>query len=182
MKKNNWEDTVSLYKRFYMKQSLVQNKRNLTSIRESAEVNNLHPEVLFGIISLEQLNRGSFLSVTIERLCVFFFPILIEVKDMSIGIGQVKLSTAKQILNLNDSKKVQRLLMKNEINIDISAKYIKQHDTEVISKIVSYYLFGREEHKINREYSIYLNLLNWSIENQIFLKTLRNHDMKTYKE
>lgn len=94
-------------------------------IEKSALENNIPLELLETILFLENVYRNSYMNTLIEKIiCIFFRPIAIK-KDISIGLSQIKISTATQVMNLSNYEVIPLLICENS-NINICARYLKQ--------------------------------------------------------
>lgn len=93
-------------------------------IKKNAEFYKMNPELLKSVLLIEEFNRGSLIQSFIERLLINYFPEIVLKQDMSIGFGQVKISTASRLLNISEGKALEELA--NPIkNIEICARYIR---------------------------------------------------------
>lgn len=177
----NEKKNYEYYKFKYLEQSYRLKKEVLMFISNSSEIENINAEVLFGFISLESLNRGDFLTCTLERIGVFLAPSYLIKHDMSLGIGQVKISTAKKVLTDQNDKKVLNSLIHPKKNIEIVAKllssYLKnvERNENSLRFLTNKYITGKENPKITEEMEIYYLLLEWSIQNEIFKKSFKNY-------
>lgn len=147
--------------------------KNLTSEEKALIYSRLKttydPEFLFSIIIIEKMNRKniSFL----ENILVSLFPRIVIFLDLSIGICQIKPSTAKSVTNLKDSELI-KLLMNPTINIEIMCKLIELYRIKSCTKdeILNLYLTGKKKPQMNRELRIYYELTIWSSSNYFYQK------------
>lgn len=128
MKKRN----INLDKKLnYFKHKIILNKsfidRKISIIDKYAYIYNLDRRELYGILLLEHVNRGSWITKLIERIALRFFTNYAVKLDLSIGIAQVKISTAKQFYPKCDMKIIGRKLLTDEFNIHICAQIINDY-------------------------------------------------------
>lgn len=133
------------------------------------------PEFLFSIIIVEKMNRERMF--VLERILSICFPKLIISLDYSIGICQIKPSTAKQVVNCNDYELI-KLLINKKSNIDIMCKLIKHYKSYFATneEVLNYYLTGTSFPKINYELKIYQKLTKWSSKNKFYSKFIEKID------
>lgn len=99
-------------------------KHYQSDIEEYAKVYRIDPELLKSILYIEEFNRGSIIQYFIERLFITWFPAFVLEKDMSIGFGQIKISTASKLLNISEGAALEELARPRR-NIEICARYIR---------------------------------------------------------
>lgn len=94
-------------------------------ILQSAEKYNIDSDLLKTIIQLEIINRNSLYNRILEKISVRFFPgVLIHI-DASLGLAQIKISTAKDYFHMAPRRYLSDML-KPEINIDLCAFTLKK--------------------------------------------------------
>lgn len=94
-------------------------------VEEECEKNYVPPTLLMTIIQLEVLNRGTWFYRNIEKLVCRFAPKYAAKKDFSIGLTQIKISTAQEIIR----KSPDTFLMKmfdDRFNIMLCSKLLKK--------------------------------------------------------
>lgn len=174
------------YKFKYIEQASNMQKDTLIYIENAANREDIDVEILFGIISLESLNRGDYFTQILEKLGSLLAPSYLIKKDVSLGIGQVKISTAKKVLENRNSKETLTSLLNTQENIKIVAKllseYIKKmvNEEDVLRYIVHKYTTGKVNPKPSKEIELYYLLLKWSVKKRIFKQTIAryNEDIK----
>jgi hypothetical protein len=143
-------------------------------VKCSREVN-INPEILFSIIVIEKMNRGSFFNVFLEKILSIMYPSLLCKLDASLGLGQVRVSTAKRVCDLS-SKQLVRKLLNPFFNVEIISKLISIYSEEAneyshkVRIIINFYTTGKQNPIVNRELYLYNNLVSWSIEKANFHK------------
>lgn len=169
------------YKFQYLEQSYRLRKEILMFINNASETEDIDAEILFGIISLESLNRGDFFTRTLERIGVFLAPTYLIKHDMSLGVGQVKISTAKKVLANQNDKEILISLIHPKKNIEIVAKLLSSYlnnsarSENTLRYLTNKYITGKENPKLNKEMEIYYLLLKWSVQNEIFKKSIKQY-------
>ncbi|WP_106496273.1 hypothetical protein [Lentibacillus sp. Marseille-P4043] len=129
------------------------------------------PEIVFFLITNEQINRGDFFTKIIEKFVAIFRPNLAIKKDISIGLGQIKISIAN---NATKRDVVPKQLLKPKWNIYCVAHIVKSMDyddtcvEECIPKIVTAYTIGNDSRIITKEMYLYIKLSKWSYLNRYF--------------
>jgi hypothetical protein len=137
----------------------------------SSNNSKVDPEIVFFIIVNEQVNRGDHLTKLFEKILVYLLPKLALKKDVSIGLGQIKISTAKA---LGEAGKIGKLLIKPSYNIKLLAQIIKKIELQLLSdctvdNIVLMYTTGKTNHtKIPIGLKIYINIAKWSYSKNFF--------------
>lgn len=98
-------------------------EKNKYIIDNVAKENNISVDLLNTIIKLELIYRGDVSIYIAEKiLCKFFRKFAIK-KDISVGIAQIKISTAQKVLRQNPEKIVENLL-DDEFNISVCGKIL----------------------------------------------------------
>jgi len=87
--------------------------------------NDINIELLKTIVALEYIYRGQWYNWLSETILCKYFPWLAIKKDISVGLTQIKISTAKEILEMAPKKFVNKL-MDPEFNMDVCAKFLKK--------------------------------------------------------
>lgn len=121
------EDLYILGHQLSMKNSRIE--RNKYNIDHYARENDINSKLLEAILRLEIFYRGNSHTKLLEKLLCGYFRKAAIKRDISVGIGQIKISTAQKVLNL-DSYQIIGTLCNDETNIKICAMYIKQLITE----------------------------------------------------
>ena len=91
--------------------------------------NGISAQVLKGILILEFIHRGSFITKTLERALCRHFPMIAIKRNLSVGLGQIKISTAKDVLKESPEKFIHKLC-ETDFNIQVCAKYIAKLSQE----------------------------------------------------
>lgn len=91
--------------------------------------NNLNPDLLLGLLAIEDLNRGGLYRL-VENVLVRIFPEFVLKRDFSLGLAQMKPRTIERELGLEVSGRNLSRLMQSTFSIAVSArllgKYCKQ--------------------------------------------------------
>lgn len=103
---------------------LIETNRNKYLIDDVAKQNDINVDLLTTVLKLELYNRGQLYYRILEKIaCTFFKGIAIK-KDISVGIGQIKISTAEKVLRKNPELFVKDLA-DDKLNIEICGAYLK---------------------------------------------------------
>lgn len=151
------------------------NSKILHQIFQCSKNEGVHPELLFSIIVIEKMNRGNLFNAISERILSKILPSLLNKIDVSLGLGQVRISTAKRVCDLPSIQLVPKLV-NPFFNIKIVSKLLKIYTEQAkdhfhsIKTIVNLYTTGKLNPVIKKELYIYYNLIIWSIRNRIFHK------------
>lgn len=94
-------------------------------IQRICHANFIDVELLKTIVALEYIYRGQWHNRLSEIILCRYFPWLAIKKDISVGLTQIKISTAKEILEMAPQKFVNKL-MDPEFNMEVCAKYLKK--------------------------------------------------------
>gem|GEM_PF-5783016 len=160
-------------------------KKYVFYIKEISYEYDICPEILFSIILIETINRRSFLTRNVECITCKLFPKLMIRKNISIGIAQIKIKTAKKILPNADDHEIMNLLLDDFNNIKICAKLIANY-LEIINcsqcsfntrmlNLVKVYLTGDINSPNYPWINLYKDLLVWSINSNLFNKTFNTY-------
>lgn len=181
---SNFENVLKYYKMKYLEISMSYPTKIMQVFYEASSFHKIDVELLFGIVTLENLNRGDLFNRSIEKIIYYLLPNTLVKRDLSIGIGQVKLSTIKKSLKDETDRNLLKKMIKPETNIILVAKIIQDIlnnletpidlNDKILRKIVCCYLTGDEEIQINSQIMMHLNLLRWSINNQLFRERFGN--------
>lgn len=134
---------------------------------------NLNPNILFGILLIENVNRGNKILRFAERIAVVNMPKVIINRDASIGIAQIKISTALKYTKCYTKYDVAKLLLKDCFSIRICSMIINEYfntatsSSNKILELVNYYTTGKKYTEINDSIYIYYKLLNWIIDSNL---------------
>lgn len=142
----------------------------LVLIKELSIKMRISSELLFAIASIEKFNRGGIVNTFVENLLCISFPNFVIKSDLSIGICQIKISTAKKHLKGEACLITPKMLISSKTNLLVCAKILSSYNTSDFDKIVYKYIC-KENGAKTKEYYIYLELLKWSVQNQLFSKT-----------
>src|SRR5699024_4692211 len=92
--------TLKEKKIFYFKYRIMRKKKFIDSridlVNKYSHIYNIDRRELYAILLLEYVNRGHWLTRSIEKLIVNLFTNIAIRLDFSIGVAQIKISTAKQ--------------------------------------------------------------------------------------
>lgn len=168
---------IKFYKMKYLNQCNQFTKKFFLDIEMKAKSHGVDPELLFGILTLEKLSRGNLLIRGLEIVGVYLFPFYLIKRDASIGLGQVKINTAKEVLiNLSD-KEILKILIYKSSNIETVSRLLKKYshnvtnEEDVIKKVSDLYITGKEKPVPNYQTEVHYLLLKWSIKNKLFQKS-----------
>ena len=92
------------------------------AVARAAADSEIDPEVLFGILLLEHANRGGMTRIA-ERLLSRIFPGYVIRKDCSLGLCQIRISTAQRISG-DPPRRVVSALLNDQRNIVICAQLL----------------------------------------------------------
>lgn len=93
------------------------------NILKFADKYDISSNLLSSILLIEEFNRGSIYQQALERFLVYFFPSYVLERNMSLGCGQVKITTASRLLSISKGEAMQRLMDPIQ-NIEICARYL----------------------------------------------------------
>lgn len=117
------EEVYILEKQLNMRYPQLESDKYL--IDDVAKECNINVKLLKTILQLEIIYRERMYYRGLEWfLCRFLKGFAVR-KDISVGIAQIKISTAQKILRQNPKDFIQELT-KNEVNIKICGKYLRQ--------------------------------------------------------
>lgn len=116
-------------------------EKNKYFIDRVARENDISTVLLETILRLEVFYRGRVYNTILEKCACTFCSKLAIKKNISVGIAQIKISTAKEILRENPEHFVKKLC-DDELNIEICAKLLKsiinEYDDLRIKNIYEY--------------------------------------------
>lgn len=170
------------FKSIYLEECNKCSLKILNHIDYCSKLNKVNDEILFSVILLEKINRGDFFNRFLERIITHYFPKLSMRYDMSIGVGQLKISTVKRILGLENITEIIKILndkfsnimvvslLISEILNDINKVRVVQEgiDKDLLNEVASIYLTGSSKKLYISEVSVYAELLNWSYTKKLF--------------
>lgn len=172
-------DKERIYKK-YLNTAINLSKKDLASILNASKIG-IDPELLFSIAVIEKMNRGSFSNYLLEKLLSILAPSIIIKHNASIGLCQIRVKTAKQVLALPNRDIVKKLMCPKD-NIDIMAMLIKLYINENIEvkdntrrTILNLHATGKKYVSPNIHLNIYYELVDWSIEHKYFSKLYSNN-------
>lgn len=100
-------------------------EKNKYIIEKVAKENDINVTLLETILRLEIFYRGREYNKLLEKfICQYCSSVAIK-KDISVGIGQIKISTAEKVLR-TDAVNFIKQICKDEINIEICGKFLKE--------------------------------------------------------
>lgn len=168
---------VSYYEKLAFHEITILPKSNIYSIKQYAKKYNLNPNLILAFVIIEKLNRGHIVQIYTEKLIAAFWPKLLIYLDASLGIGQLKISTAKKILSINDNTSVIKYLLDSDKNIEIMAKLIKCYNrsdnTQNLEYLVKLYTTGNKFANWNTSINIYYQLFCKIVAKQFFADELK---------
>ncbi|MBC8572492.1 hypothetical protein H8716_05225 [Lachnospiraceae bacterium NSJ-46] len=98
-------------------------------IQKASRENNISEELLSTVIQLEMMNRGAWVIRKAEKLVCKFLPRYAAKKDYSVGLAQIKISTAQKILKESPDAFLMKMF-NNAFNIELCAKILKKLSDE----------------------------------------------------
>ena len=99
-------------------------EKNNYLIDRVARENDISTALLETILRLEVFYRGRVYNKILEKLvCIFLSKLAIK-KDISVGIAQIRISTAKEILRENPEHFIKRIC-EDSLNIEVCGKLLK---------------------------------------------------------
>ena len=98
-------------------------KRYSFEIEKYAHENEISADLLKTVLLIEYTNRGSWLMRSMEKIVCCLFPAAGVAFDLSVGLAQIKISTAGRLMKCHP-KKVAKLLLNDDENIRICARYL----------------------------------------------------------
>ncbi|WHY86055.1 lytic transglycosylase domain-containing protein [Neobacillus novalis] len=177
MKMNNpYLETIINYKHKLTYLANRTKEDTILTINKYSSVYQVDPEIIYSFILIESMNRGGIFTRKLEKFCSFF-PYLLVKLDPSLGLGQVKISTAKMVWNSSCDTEIIKKLLNPQNNIELVSNllsiYLKdcKGENNKFMSLVKLYTTGNKFTPINRELIIYYNLLCWSISNHTYKKT-----------
>lgn len=183
MSKRNANVEITYFKSKYLETCNTYSEKTLLVFEEAATTHQVNIELLFGIVTLERLNRGNLLTRSLERLVYHVLPAFLVKNDISIGLGQLKLSTVKKNVKNQSDKLLLKKMINPHTNIMLVAMVLQkelntfeksiQTNPTVIERIVDIYLRGEEQSSPSEQVTIHTRLLKWSCKNQLFEKTMK---------
>ncbi|MFP7416603.1 transglycosylase SLT domain-containing protein [Priestia filamentosa] len=169
---------IDIAKNKFMIHGIKIGKKYADFILFYANKHKVDKEILFAFLCVESLNRNNLINNSLEKVGSLLFPNLLVKLDLSLGLGQVKISTAKKLLHMSEKNIVKRLL-NTESNISMVALLLKNYI--IICKnqpqaryLVNLYTTGKMHVPINRTLYLYIKLIEWSVNSQLFNKLLSN--------
>lgn len=157
----------------YLNTTINLSKKNLISILNASKIG-IDSELLFSIVVIEKMNRGSFSNYVFEKLLSILTPSIIIKLNSSIGLCQIRVQTAKKVLALPNKVIVRKLMLPKD-NIDIMAKLIKLYAYENVGdkhnlrrKIINLHTTGEKYVSTNIYLDMYYELVDWSIKQKYF--------------
>lgn len=158
---------------YYVNTAISLNKKYLKWIFNSSK-DGVDPELIFAIIVIEKMNRGSFSNRFLEKLLSVLCPSIIIKLNASIGLCQIRVRTAKKVVTMTN-KKIVKALMSAEDSIDILTKLLKLYGDEIADDkiniertVLNLYLTGKKDVSPNIYLTTYYDLVEYSIKNQCF--------------
>lgn len=127
---------------------------------------------IHSLLTIERFNRGDFITKYKEHLSVKFLPQFTANQDPSLGIGQIKISTAEEYFPNKSKLELQQLLLNTEFNISLCANIIKdfQENKNVDNTnldLIKIYITGSSSSSMNDTIRLYYFLFEWLINKDI---------------
>lgn len=124
------------------------------------------------LLTIERFNRGDFITKYKEHLLVKFLPQFTANQDPSLGIGQIKISTAEEYFPNKSKLELQQLLLDTEFNISLCAHIIKdfqknENMDNTNLGLIKLYTTGSSSSSINNTIRLYYFLFEWLINKDI---------------
>ena len=98
---------------------------NKYTIERTAKKNDINPVLLTTILSLEMIYRERIVNRLAEFILCKFMKRLAIKKDVSVGMAQIKISTAEEVLQ-DDAVNFIDKLLDDSFNIELCGAYVKQ--------------------------------------------------------
>jgi len=179
----NWNENKFQYYKYKvrLRKTFIDDK--LSYIIECSNLHEINPKLLYGVLLIEYVNRGNWRTRTIESVLVKYFIHTAVKLDMSIGIGQIRISTAKQFLTDVDSPNMGRKLLEDKFSIEVCARilshyiHITRHAENPLLDIVKFYTTGKNLSESNASIELYYSLLKWILEGTI-LKGVYGYELQ----
>ena len=118
---------------------------NKYKIDDVAMDNDINIELIETIIKLECLYRERLYYRFVENVLTKYFSKYAIRKDISVGIAQIKISTAQKMLRQNPNLYIKKIC-NDEINIELCGKYIKSIIDEY------FYLKNVQDYSVNNNF------------------------------
>lgn len=167
-----------IYKK-YLNTAINLNKNDLKAILNVSK-GEVDSELLFSIVIIEKMNRGSFSNYVLEKLLSILSPSIIIKYNASIGLCQIKVKTARKVLALSNRDIVKKLMCRED-NIEIMAMLIKlyindniESKDDIIRIILNLHATGKKHGSPNIYLNMYYELVDWSIKHKYFSKICSN--------
>ena len=113
-------------------------EKNKFVIDKVARENDINTILLETILKLEIFYRGRMYNKILEKMVCRFFPKIAIKKNVSVGIAQIKISTAETILRENAFDFIKKIC-NDKFNIELCAKLIKKVIDEYDDNYEEYY-------------------------------------------
>jgi|SRR5699024_4569023 len=148
-------------------------ENRMNAIDKYSDLYNIEWIELYGMVLIEYLNRGKLVIRFIEKSAVYLCTKKVIKKDYSIGIAQIKISTAKRFCSKKEDRKIAKRLLNDKFNISISAQVIREYylspdNKNKILGLVKHYTTGNSNSKMNSTIFIYYKILKWVIKCERF--------------
>ncbi len=105
-------------------------------IKKYSIQNGISERMLRGILILEFIHRGAFIIRTFESVVCKCMPMLAIKHDFTVGLGQIKISTAKNVLQESPLKFIHKLC-ETDFNIQVCARYIAKLSQEFMEQEIA---------------------------------------------
>ncbi|MBF0753039.1 hypothetical protein E4T89_02050 [Jeotgalicoccus nanhaiensis] len=124
------------------------------------------------LLTIERFNRGDFITKYKEHLSVKYLPQFTANQDPSLGVGQIKISTAEKYFPNTSKLELQQLLLNTEFNISLCANIIKDfqenpNEDNTNLGLIKLYTTGSSDSLINDTIRLYCYLFEWLINKDI---------------
>ena len=162
------EEVYILQNQLNMDQPMIE--KNKYSINKVAKENDINIKLLETTLRLEIFYRGREYNIILEKIICNFFSKIARKKDISVGIAQIKISTAEKLLK-EDYPKFIKKICSDEFNISLCGKllnhlinnykensYISTDYEDIYDYIACEYL-GTDSYQKNKTALIYSSVL-----------------------
>lgn len=164
----------------YFQYKVLENKKHIDKrlylIDQYTQRYNLNRSELYGILLLEYVNRGGGITKFLEKIVTLFVPRVAVRLNLSLGIAQIKISTAKKFYPEYNARIIaKKLIMDEEFNIGVCAQIINNYYNSpdklyTLLGLVKEYTTGKRDSKENISITMYYILLKWIIEENLVSK------------
>ena len=159
-------------------------------IEKICNENGIEEGLLKTIINLEYIYRGRWYNWLGELLACKMFPKIAIKKDLSVGLTQIRISTAKKVLKMAPNKFVKNL-MEPEFNIKVCTKLLNQiindyetsqddyliNEVEDIYEYIAFKYLCKDYNKDNKTVLLYSAILRSKVPTLKDIKNIQNNNL-----